>query len=49
MTDGLAILGAWLELAAVLGVVAWRILRTAEDDPLRELRHSPADDHPPNG
>lgn len=49
MTDGLAILGAWLELGAVLGLLAWRLLRHAEDDPMAEMRHSPTDAHPPNG
>lgn len=36
MTDGLAILGAWIELGAVVAVLAWRLLRHAESDPLAE-------------
>lgn len=36
MTDGLAILGAWLEFAAIVGVLAWRLLRHGESDPLAE-------------
>ena len=36
MTDGLAILGAWIELGAIVGLLAWRLLRHAESDPIAE-------------
>lgn len=48
MTDGLAILGAWLELGAVLVGVAWMLLRRAEGDPMDEARRESAR-HQPNG
>lgn len=36
MTDGLAILGAWVELGAIVAVLAWRLLRHGESDPMAE-------------
>jgi len=33
MTDGLAILGGWLQLAVVVGVVLWVVLRRRDQDP----------------
>jgi hypothetical protein len=43
MTDGLAILAAWLELAVILGLLAWTLLRHGQSDPLAESRHTLTD------
>jgi hypothetical protein len=42
MTDvgGLAILFGWLELAVILAVGLWLVLRHSEDDPLKEAEPS---------
>lgn len=49
MTDGLAILGAWLELAVVLTALGWRLLRRPPSPPRVEWGDSSRDHHPPNG
>lgn len=48
MTDGLAIVIAWLELAVLVGVLAFFVLRRTSDDPLREAQRRPGgEDEPP--
>jgi hypothetical protein len=43
MTDGLAILAAWVELAVVVGVLVWTLVRHGQSDPLEESRHTLTD------
>lgn len=43
MTDGLAILAAWLELAVLVGVLAFFVLRRTSSDPLRDVRNRPGE------
>jgi hypothetical protein len=39
MTEGLAILAAWVEFALIVGLLAWTLLRHGQSDPLEEARH----------
>jgi hypothetical protein len=40
MTDGLDVLLAWVGWAALVGLLAWVVLRRTNDDPFDELRRS---------
>jgi hypothetical protein len=43
MTDGLAILAAWLEFGATVGLLLWILLRDAESHPAEEAKRSLTD------
>ena len=38
MTDGLALLGGWIQLGALLLILAWVVLRGSGRDPMRNGR-----------
>ncbi|MDX6274072.1 MAG: hypothetical protein QOJ92_1282 [Frankiales bacterium] len=49
MTDGLAILTAWVEFGVIVGVLLWLLLRDSGSDPREEAHRTLTDGDGPNG